>query len=249
MSLVFEKLAQSLSAGQRLPLNIAGDFFRLSAAAYPVSVSLLKNQRIIGTMQNLLAGDYVNGVEFDGVIIDNGATAQDVTIQIAGGGAGSDRVLGEVSVINGELARVKAGACFIGPVNQAGVAGQYSYTELWNPAGSGKNLILNKISAQCLTAAVSLYVARHNAALATLAGNGISKITSGGTGAAELRAGTNAVLVGAPMGYFAIAAASDSKDFDFSEPLIIQPGAGVLVNTLLFNVNLSATFQWIEESV
>ena len=156
--LVCEKLTQTLAAGAQWRVGVAGDFFRLAVAPYSVSVSLLVGNRIIGTMAGMLAGDYVKDIHFDGILITNGTTAPDVTMQIAGGGAGSDRVLGEVSVINGELARVKAGMCFTGANYSAPVAGQYSLCQLYNPAASGKNVILNKITAYCTTPNAAFWV-------------------------------------------------------------------------------------------
>src|SRR5687767_12346484 len=97
-NLVFEKLTQSLAANETWRLRIAADYFRIAASSWPLTVRVSKDNRELGSMSNLQAGDYVNGVPFDSVEIINGANAQSVTVQLAGGGVGSDRVLGEVSV-------------------------------------------------------------------------------------------------------------------------------------------------------
>lgn len=251
MNLVFEKITQTLAAGQQVISNIAGDFFRLSVAPYPVTVALLKNQRIVGTMAGMLAGDYVKDMDFDGVVITNGETAQNVTFQIAGGGAGSDRVLGEVSVINGEVQRVKAGLAFIGRSSITATAGQYAHCQLWNPAGSGKNIILNKMTV-CSSVAQHFLGAFHNAALATLHVKGSSKLQGGAASVMECREEAPVTLVGNTQIFnFDIGAGvvGTSVDYAFSEPLIITPGSGFVLGSMVVAAQLSLNYQWVEEAI
>lgn len=248
-ALIFEKLAQTLAAGQEWRLNIAGDFFRISGAAWPVSVSLVKNMRIVGTMQNMLAGDYVRDIDFDGVIVANSGVGQDVSVQIAGGGAGSDRVMGEVSVINGEIQRVKANNSFIGKVGEAAAAGNYGHVQLWNPAGSLKNLVVNRLSGFINNGGVAIgfSVAKHQAAMATLVGNGYSKMLDGGQGVGEFRRQQLASVVGTVIGEAIVPTTMQLAEFVFSEPVLVPPGYGLMCVSMAPNYSISATFQWNEE--
>ncbi|AXS79858.1 hypothetical protein [Dechloromonas sp. HYN0024] len=172
-------------------------------------------------------------------------------VVVGNGEIQDSQVAGTVSIINGELVRVKSNACFIGAASNAGAAGNYSMTQLWNPAGSGKNLILNKVSLYTVTAApTGVGLARHNAALATLQGNGTTKFIGAGTASVgELRNTNAAAIIGTTIGAFSISLANESKDFPFSEPVAIQPGNGIIMWSASLNNNLQTTFQWNEEAV
>lgn len=248
MSLVFEKMAQALSANQQIKHSIAGNFLRIAEAQYPVTIEILSGNRVVGSMTNMQAGDYVRDFEFDGYVLTNGAAAQNVTLQICGGGVGSDRVMGEVSVINGELSRVKANSCFCGMGSSAGVAGQYSHVQIWNPAASGKNLILNKISALFVTnSGAGINVS--SAPLTNLTGKGVSKYLGGVASVGEIRNQTNAAALGTQVLNFGIEVSGGSKDFPFSEPFVIPPGRGVIVQCGGVNISIYGSFQWNEEAI
>jgi hypothetical protein len=245
--LVFEKLLQTMAAGQDWRLNIAGDFFRLSGAQWPVSVALVKDLRIVGVMANMLAGDYVRDIDFDGVIVTNGSVGQDVSVQIAGGGAGSDRVMGEVSVISGELVRVKAGMCFVGTGVCGGVAGNYSPVQLWNPAGSGKRVVINRLVTYSTVAGQGLYVGITNSALATVSGNIANKLAGGAVGVAQLRQANSVSAPASPVYISAVQVAGEAREMGFSEPIILPEGFGAVVWHSNQNAQNVSAFQWIEE--
>lgn len=258
-SLVFEKLTQALGANETWRIGIAADFMRIETAQSAVTVRLLLGGRVLGEMANVQAGDYAR-VLFDEIQIVNGGTAQTVTIQIAGGGVGSDRVVGavsvlgtvgiagEVSVINGEAARVESDKAFIGFVTQGAAAGVYSIAQLYNPAGSGKACWLSKITLRT-TSASDFNLYSHNAALAGLYGSGVSKRirTAAQASAAQLRMQQNASPFGNMFMQIAVPNPSDSKDFPFQEPLKIEPGYSILVMPGSVNVPIYASFQWTEE--
>lgn len=87
------------------------------------------------------------------------------TLLIGRGDVTDNRTSGQVEVIDGEQARVLAGISFVGSVAITGVAGQNAYCQLWNPAGSGRNLVVGNLSFASSTA-VGIYVFFKNAALA-----------------------------------------------------------------------------------
>lgn len=247
MNLVFEKLGQSLAAGEKWVIGIAGTHFRLAECQWPVTVTLLRGNRVMGTMANMLAGDYFEDIEYDAIWVTNGALAQTVRCQLSGGGAGSDRVVGVVSVINGEVERVMARTAFIGYVMQAATAGSLSHTQIYNPAGSGKNLILSKgwgytslvtgIALTCFAAPVGV-----------VTGVSSCKWIGGAAPVAELRAYAGAAMVGTMIGQMAHEIAGQSKEFPFQEPLMIPPGWGVGLVTGAANCQMTSTLQWLEEA-
>lgn len=247
MSLVFEKLAQSLGAGAHWMLGIAGDFFRLSACEWPVTVRLYQGGREVGVMAGMQAGDFVRDVHFDQVRVENGGTAQTVTVQIAGGGVGSDRVIGEVSVIDGGKARTVGGVAFLGAANQTAVVGAYSCAQIKNPAGSGKRVNLLQIDATITGAAGLVGIGARGSDLASLSGFGISKLMGGAASVIEIRKEAIATLpaVGMIVGGTASGVAFQRK---LAEPIVINPGGEVAVWSSVLNMRLDAAFEWYEEA-
>lgn len=247
--LVFEKLTQTLQAGEVWRLTIAADFFRIAAASWPVKVRILKAGRILGEMDGWQAGDFVRDVEFDAVEVEAGAIAQTVTVQIAGGGVGSDRVLGEVSVIDGAAARVYAGASFSSYGFHVPTTGQYSLVQLWNPAGSGKDLIVSGFAISLRGADSWASLAAGTSAIVGTARNIRSKLIGGAGSVAQKISATSATspgMSGVDV-FFEIYQKADQGNYlKMNEPLIIRPGYGVTAFSGV-NVTVSASFDFYEK--
>lgn len=247
--LVFEKLTQYLSAGQVWRLTIAADFFRIAAAAWPVKVRILKAGRILGEMDGWQAGDFVRDVEFDAVEVEAGAIAQAVTVQIAGGGVGSDRVLGEVSVISGEVARTDAGVAFFGSTSVSAVPGQYSFVQLWNPAGTGKSAVVTKVLVGSTSAALaSISVRANQVALGATdvgAPNGSAKKIGAPTSQCEVRNGASATYpVSERIAWALFSAGVGTGQVEFNEPVIVEPGRGLVVVASEADRGIAGSFEY-----
>lgn len=248
-SLVFEKLAQSLAANQTWPLQIAGDFFRVESAEWPVTVEIMSGGRIVGRMTNVRAGDFVRDIVFDQVRVINGATAQSVTVQIAGGGVGSDRVIGEVSVIDGGKSRTFAGQAFQYGLGVAPGAGLYALFQMQNPVGSAKNVIVKtyKIAAQ---AAGVVAVALNDAPLqADLSGVASKLIGSENVPALKFYGGAVAGAMG--PNYFDIANLQANAEISkvLQEPWVLTPGTTMKIHSATAEQTLNCVFEWIEEAI
>lgn len=249
MNLIYEKLSQTLAAAAVWPLFMAGDEFRIAAAQWPVNVELRKNGQVIGTMSNMLAGDYVRDVPFDAVVITNGSTAQQVTVQIVGGGVGSDRVLGEVSVIDGGKQRVLSGASFFYGGTQAAVAAQYAYVGVFNAAAAGgKNIIVNQIGAK-LSGVASCILRRSAAAVGAVGVGGASKFIGGAASVIGIGySGSNAVLGAGFLAYGGRYTPGQTNFFRPTEPMIVPPGTGLYIEVDTVNIGIdSASFDGFEE--
>jgi len=245
--LVFEKLSQALAASYKWDIGIAGTYLRLSACQWPVTVMIEKGGRVIGQMTNMLAGDYVQDVEFDAVTVLNGSTAQIVELQIAGGGAGSNRVLGEVSVINGSAIRAKAGSAFWQSKAMQATAGNYPHVQIWNPVGSGRVCIVDDIGYSVLPSSGAHLIAS-SAPLATFAMNPASKLAGGVGSVMEIRVQEAAALIGAP--FTSIGALSgDMKVLNLSSPYVIYPGKGLILAGSAAAQMVQANFQFYEEPI
>lgn len=227
MALVFEKITQSLAASDIWRLKIAGASFRLVAATYAVTVRLFSGGRDIGAMSGMLAGDYAEAVQFDEIWIENGAAAQKVSLQIMAGGAGSDRVLGEVSVIDGGRAKVLAGVAYVMTPYGSVVAGQLPHAQIWNPPASGKRVIVERFGLRS-TYACSIIVRAASVALSGVSSNAPkSKLVPGGAGVAQSRTESAVGQLGDGVMYGFNLQAGGYIEISLSTPLILPEGAGL----------------------
>lgn len=231
------------------PVNFykQGNFFRLHTAAYPVDVVLTgASQRYEYTGMEAGISDEPDG-GFQRIELVS-SLAQTIKIIVGQGSLSVDQITGSVQVINGELTRVLTGNAYMDFAQQAAVAGQLSHAQLWNPAGSGKNLILSKLSV-LPTAVGSVAFGRTNVAHGTLIGNGSSKLLGGAAGTGQLRTTTSAASLLTIMGNFGIGVATTHAEFPLTEPVIIPPGWGFGFSFGVVNVQITATFQWFEQVI
>lgn len=246
--LLFEKLSQTLVAGQVWPLHIAANEFRIVAATWPVSIDLYKGGRKIGaTVVNVLAGDYVRGVEFDEIRVTS-AQAQTITVMLSSGGAGSDRITGAVQVINGEILRVQSSVAFSSGGGVAGDATHYAAAQLWNLPGSGKNLIVSKISA-ALSPIGSFSVFSVQAAMTSpsILVPICKNLSSPGSAVAQFQLG---LLTAFPAGPSLLSTQTQSRsELALSEPIIVPPGYGLLWAAGAVSETMWADVQFFEDPV
>lgn len=248
MSLVFEKLTQYLSAGQVWRLTIAADFFRIAAAEWPVKVRILKAGRILGEMDGWQSGDFVRDVDFDAVEVEAGAIAQAVTVQIAGGGVGSDRVLGEVSVIDGASSNTKAGIAFLAGVGENAAAGTFATLSFVNPAASAVEVAIRSFSVTLQAAGIATISAEPpggGAALQTMPTSS-KLIGSGKTPAAQFW--TEAATVAAGGNYMEIFnfGAAGREQRELREPILLEAGQAITMKMATANVAANLVVEWVE---
>lgn len=247
-----QKFMQTLEASASLRMNIAGEYFRLGSTSYSVTVRFYKGSSVTDEMLLIDGGTWarVDG-GFDGFeLINSSSGAQTLDVFVGIGEIGIDRILGEVSVISGELVRVKSQTCFAVNETAIAVAGQYSMVQLWNPEASGKNLILNRMNVIGFTSAITISVRSTVVQLATAGFFGRNKYLGKPASSGQARTENAAAVVASDvLANIGVAAANDTAAFEFSEPILIPPGYGVLAYPTTVNVALSAAFQWLEESI
>ncbi|SOD41605.1 hypothetical protein [Nitrosovibrio sp. Nv4] len=245
---VFEKLTQALAANQLWPLKIAANEARIVASSYPVTLEFRRMGQSIGSASNVQAGDFFRGVDFDEVVLKNGATAQSITLGLVSGQSGSDRVTGEVSVISGEVSRTKSGVAYAVGGYQAAVVAEYGYVYLWNPPASGKRLVVGEI-AGCAEAlgvwGVRSTVSQIGTAWGNLPGN---KLIGGAGSVATLYVGTQVAHTGVPLTGYKSSTTEFGK-IGLIEPVIVPAGYGVGVWCSGVNELVRGSFQYWEESL
>lgn len=242
----FEKLTQTIAAGAAWRLGMAAAELQIVSSSYPLRVTLYRGGAVIGSGSNVLAGDYFRGVDFDFVELFSD-DAQDVTVLLSDGVSGSNRIVGEVSVINGELSRVKSGKAFIGNGVQSAVVAEYAHVQLLNPAGSLVDVVVNKISVMSASSAIEFVPRLYDTPLASLGVNASSKKLGAAAPVGQVRMASLAAQTGTGIMSLGVSSAYESKDIPFSEPFILEPGKGLLIATGSVNASLFTTFQWIEE--
>lgn len=160
-----------------------------------------------------------------------------------------NRVSGSVEVIDGGKNRVSAGVTYSLSAAPSAQAGLINHVQLWNPVGSGKNLVVSQVIVG--TSAFDIVAFKfHNAALATLAGNVLNKKAGAAASIAESRSQRDAAVLtpGAAL-VFATCNGSSSNLIKPTEPFLLPPGNGLVVHNATANVALYATIEHYEESV
>lgn len=228
---------------QRLP--ITGDNFKISAAGGALEVTT-----DLGTIGPIYAGQGMRKAPFSYLILhDLSGNANSGTLFVSDGDFIDDRITGEVSVIDGEKTRTLAGGMFCGAPYQAGAAAKYSVAQLWNPALSGKNIVVRALSLSS-SVATSAGIYFSNAALTT-------DVTA--TRASNKKAG-------APMGqglvktdqlvaypvfqnlYGEYISANLVQPWAINGALVVTPGYGLNVVNDTANSSLLVNYEWFEEA-
>jgi len=133
---------------------------------------------------------------------------------------------------------------FVGGGECVAVAGQQSAVQLWNPAASGKLLIVNRIRAN-MDVAGTMYLAYYATALsASLTSKG-NKYLGEATSIGLIRYEANAGVLGTIIDRIYLPATSMFMEI-FDVNIIIGEGMGLSVTHLTANRRITADFEWIE---
>lgn len=160
----------------------------------------------------------------------------------------STTVNGYVNTVDGGLSRTLSGVSFLGVGGTGAVAAQYSHAQIWNPAGSGKTLFVESLSlSTSIAQAISLR--RSTAALANASNLAMNKLVGSAIGVGVIRYENNTVpqFAGVSVGGSYTLAAGVVGAFPFREPVVIAPGAGIVLIAGSVNTDLTANFEWFEQ--
>lgn len=142
------------------------------------------------------------------------------------------------------LASLRAQGCFLGSAFLAASVGNFSHVQLFNPAASGKTLLLRGLVGGS-PSATQISINSYNTALTTLFGAGLNGLMGGAAGVAELRTQTNAAELGTTFGRFRVLA-GDSRSLSAEWIAEIPEGKGVLLSGGAVNIHVDASFTWEE---
>lgn len=239
----------AIKPGEAGEVYAAGNYVRLNSADIGLEVTLFEPSS--GSEVVMQAGDAVRLREFTYLRVTHNSPVEKVVTIYVGLDTriDSSRVAGVVEVVSGEMARVKDGVAFIQPNTQVATAAAYSACQIFNPGGSGLNLFINSVAIMASAAGSAGEMRSHNVALAEAIGAGKSKKIGGADSIALGYRGALPGTLGVGLLSLGLGQAFESKTVPFTEPVMLPPGYGLIVNLTTVNVSLWATFQWLEEQI
>lgn len=241
---------QTIEAGAAWSINTAGRYFRIiEAPDSPVDIIFFRNGIVSGNANGVGPGYWSRPSEFFSRIEISSPVAQTVKIAIADGDGGYDVVgiTGVVGVVDGAKDRTKANKAFFGSVPVV-AASNNAAAQLWNPAGSGVDLIVKRIKYTNRTAGTNSFGWAQNTVAFDIYGYGQSKKVGSPVGKGELRKKDVAVALSDYLSYGLVLNASE--EWRAEEPFIVTPGRGLIVCAAASGAySIAAFFEWFEEPV
>lgn len=249
----------SLSAGVWYESNIPrSTFFTLAETESALTVELSEGQGYRAESAENVESGYRVMVKPGGAPIGYvrmySATAQTVRFGYSYSGREIDnkKVTSTVAVVDGSKEISIRGDSYSAFISQPAVVGEYSHLQLFNPAGSGRVLIVNDLSAYHYYAGeVGIHWERWNTALANLdlVFGGVNKnLSDSGLGVAERRIEARATTLGASTDVlrYSVRSQYELDDFKLVEPVVLPPGSGLVVRLSGTNMAIAGTFQYHE---
>jgi hypothetical protein len=158
---------------------------------------------------------------------------------------------GVVQTVDGGKARTLNNTAFIAGAPSGSASGQFGELLLWNPAASGKRMVIEALSALGQDSIGALLFEPVNSQLiTTLAQYGQPKLFGGSPSVAGVYKGNTGVTLPAASTIFilgGIGGGNTQGVMKLVEPWIIPPGWGLLVQGNVVGAGISAYFEWYEE--
>lgn len=235
----------SIPAGGSFPLLVIGDYCKILTS----SGALTLTGDTFGTIGPILAGQGVENSPFQRLVLtDQTGAVNNGTILIADNKFIDDRITGEVSVIDGEKVRTLSNGMFSGTSVTGIVAGQYPMAQLWNPVGTGKNIILLSMEVGAVSANL-IGIGFVTAAFANdvTAGSAGNKKAGAAIGVAQVRI-QNSVTPNTTQIKSVYVPSNQTIAWPIKGAIVLPPGYGIFAQNNIAT-NVAANFEWFEEAV
>lgn len=256
----------TLAANESREVAISGEYFELRNALSPiVLIELLdRSGGVIARLDNPEQSDFVRPGRYETIRITNGATAQTIKHFYGSGDAGSRRtsgtvtvlgtvgVTGNVAIVDSEKSRTLLGVVFEGNPAIGGVAAEYSRVQLFNPVGSGKNLIVTEVLLTTnVSAGYTLYANSASLLTNVTATRTGSKKMGGALGVATAFVETGAAVGVKSFGTLSSLVTTAGVPIVLAPkmPYIVPPGFGMVAETSGVNITLNMDVSWFEEAI
>lgn len=258
------RISEPFTLNVPIPYNIPGNFFYVdSVPAGSITVKFFRNGRQLPEdLSAVIAGWYAAP---DGGFSDFEVTStltQVIAFYVAKGRVGSNVFSGNVTVLDqlqsvsgsyrNQDADVPNNRAFFRGDLQLAVAAQYPHVQLFNPAASGKVVLVDQIDAWVSLPALSCRIGAFNTALATLIGTGFNLNQGAAAAVGVLRRESNVAQLGTLWGYFDISTGvtggyhMHKPGRPLSRPILLDAGEGLVVVGDAVNMQLLAGFWWRE---
>lgn len=246
----------TIDSGSTLSLTIVGDFIRVLDAVQPLRIAAEDRDGREVFNAAMLAGQKVRVPQFAQIRITNeGSSSDTVTVVVGSGDFRDDRISGVLTVQDNDAEQSRQQRAFqLGPWVGAGGAGLYTYAQLWNPVGSGKLVIVNKVSVGNTSLGAtapgphefSLRLG-YGSALATFQNYGQCTYAGGAVSVAEYRKDNNASAgLGSGAGGYVVPQ-DETLMVRLENPVVLTPGTDVMVRHHTANEPMRIGFFWTEE--
>lgn len=241
----------NIPAGGAQNIDVAGTRVQFLSADDPFAQIELRPNYAQGNI-SLRPGQ---GFQFDEqvtrwVVFNRGQVPLKGLLLIGSGNFFDQRIAGTVDVIDGGKARTLGNNSFVANGGANATAAQYSVAQLWNPAGSGRKVIVESVQLVSTGTPVAGQILLQSALLSggpVLNMLGQSKLSGGAASAAGVYGlNTASVVPQVPM-MVLTAQAYATPVVKPVEPFILLPGWGMTVWGLAQNATMGVNFEWYEE--
>lgn len=244
----------NLSAAAPQTFLIPGKFLEIIDAPYPFSIQIFDifgNAMADGGLVNAESGLFVD-------LRDNGgwgsiqvvsAQAQTVKLLIGSMMGGSRRQPGVVQVVDGSRARVLSGTVYTAAFSIAAAAGQRPKAGLWNPAATGRRAVVKRVYAASSVATDTLILGILTVPLGTLDLTTVNKLTGAGASTNIRRTfESTAGNTGTTVALLNVTG-NKTEAFQFDDPWILNPGTGLIVQSVTDASTITVTVEFMEDLI
>lgn len=242
------------AAGETKTFHINGEYLEILDAQYPCDVMLMDRQGAqLSVMRSSEASFFSRPKEGFNTVQITSQQAQSIRVFVGSGDAGTRRISSTVQVVDGGRSRTVAGAAFMFSAATSGLAGKFAALQLFNPAASGKRLVV-KSTRYSQGASGQYGLVWQSATLATVAaGSLVPKLLSGPASAAVGCYDNNLATAAFASPFLSLVSANlavNAVDTQtFAEPLVVMPGQGLIWFTTVANTSITASAEYVEESL
>lgn len=249
----------AMAANGVMNIPCSGTRFVIVAASSQVQPGPIEVTLDIGSkLSGLLAGQGYKGVPFAGLSLrDLSGAANSGWILVSDDDYLDGRITGEVSTINGELLRTRAGKRMFGTAWCAADATHYATVYLNTPVGSA-NLVVTGLSVAASIACPVNVLPQGGQAPGLNSVNRLENaltvgginLTSGSVYSDQTQAVPIVPAVASGSGLYKtlLVPASQTIPLPLSGPIIVHSGWALCLQAQLFGVSLYADFEWYEDT-
>jgi len=236
--------------GETKTFHINGEYLELLDAQYQCDVYLMdKSGAQLSVMKKCEASFFSKPTGGFNTVQIYSAQAQYIRFFVGSGDAGTRRISSTVQVVDGERARTNAGVMFTASCTATGGASTYPVCQLWNPANSGKRLVLGAVGMGSPVAqSINVWSANVAGTNDISANFVLNKLLGSPVGAGQVR--TSAVgALPTTSGFGVTIPASGYVPWKPTGVIVINPGMGVNFSGGVTNQSITANFEWFEEAI